>query len=112
MKYVEPRPIPREEVAAVLAAGDVAAICDMLVGVAFHEPDRAWAEDLFLAQLASTEPDIARLSATCLGHLARIHGEIDHDKVSAAFAAAEGRSPEIDDAIENARSDIAMFTAP
>lgn len=91
-----------------LASGDVKRVCGALLSVAFQEPDWQWAQEKFLALLESESPDVRGLSATCLGHIARIHGKLDKGRVVAAL------NSHLDDKailgqIEDALDDIAMF---
>src|SRR5437773_7469037 len=77
--YVEPTPISRTEAEAILATGNVSDVCDTLVRIAFFEEDRAWAETVMLRYLEHEDNAIASCASTCLGHLARIHGEVGPD---------------------------------
>jgi len=64
---------------------DTERICNALLGIVFCEPDWQWAQNIFLELLENGHPDIKGLSATCLGHIARIHGKLDKAKVISAL---------------------------
>ena len=56
-------------------------ICETLVRVALRDSDWWWVQEHCLRLTAATDPDVRRVAATCLGHLARIHGQLDLDRV-------------------------------
>ncbi|WP_235592546.1 hypothetical protein, partial [Pseudomonas syringae] len=62
----------------------------------------------FLDGLESSNPDIRGLSATCLGHVARIHQKLDKVRVITAFRDHLNDSA-ISGWIEGALSDIDTF---
>lgn len=76
MIFDNERPVPKPEARNVLAGGDVERICRMLVAVAFYEKDREWAEVLMLDASRHGNEQVAGLAVVCLGHLARIHGQL------------------------------------
>lgn len=106
--YEEPVPIDRATAEAEFASGDVGRTCRALVAVAFHEPDGAWVEGWCLRFLAHRKPDVRRLAATCLGHVARIHGRLADGRVMAALQAGLGDS-EIAGEVEEALADIHQY---
>ncbi len=85
MKYDSVKPISRSEAEAALASNDPVRVTDALVRIAFHESDWRWAQETFLGHLDNSNPEIRGLAATCLGHIARIHGEIDRTRVVPAL---------------------------
>jgi hypothetical protein len=56
----------------------------------------------------SDNPDIRKLAATCLGHVARIHNKIDKERV-VAILKSHLKDPDIAGAIQDALDDIEMF---
>ncbi|HLM00599.1 MAG TPA: hypothetical protein VK400_06055 [Pyrinomonadaceae bacterium] len=74
-------PIDRAEVEAAFASGDSRRICDALVSAAFYDSDWLWVQDKCLHFVDSSFPDARRLSIVCFGHLARIHGKLEMNKV-------------------------------
>jgi hypothetical protein len=91
-----------------LASGDTKAICDAMVSIAYHDEDWHWAQQQFLELLSASDTQVRGLAATCLGHLARIHGMLDRDRVETELrkyledAAIGGRA-------SDALDDIGMF---
>jgi hypothetical protein len=74
-------PVERALAADAFGSGDVMKICDALVAVAFHDQDWRWVQEQCLRFLENEDFQISGLAATCLGHLARIHGQLDKDRV-------------------------------
>lgn len=101
-------PIQRDDALQVFASGDARQICRALVSVAFHERDWQWAQEQCLRFLAHDEAEISGLAATCLGHIARIHGILDKEQVVTALRQRLG-DPRITGQIDDALDDIAMF---
>lgn len=77
MKYVEVEPIDRDEAEKLIASGDSECINFTLVRLAYHEPDWRWVEGLCLKLSTHEDWRVRAICATCFGHLARIHGELD-----------------------------------
>src|SRR5437016_10260227 len=81
MKYEQVKPIDKTRAKKLLANGDREAICRTLVSVAMFESDRRWAQSQCLEYARHDDSFVRGVAATCLGHLARIHGVIDEDEV-------------------------------
>ena len=67
------------------ASRDVKNICEALVSVALNDSDWRWAQNKCLEFLSNESPDVRGLAATCLGHIARIHRQLDKEKVLIAL---------------------------
>ena len=81
MKYEPIEPIDRNQAEKLLVSNRRDVICRTLVSVAMFESDRRWAEGQCLKFARHDDPFVRGVAATCLGHLARIHGTIDEDEV-------------------------------
>lgn len=77
----------RQAFVRALARGDERAAAHALVGLAVRDPDWRWVQDRCLALIADPASPLRSLSATCLGHLARIHGTHDAVRVMSALRA-------------------------
>lgn len=82
MIYREPQPITRGKAEASFASGDTEDIATALVDAAFHDPDWRWVQSKCLEFAGSANGTLRRISATCLGHLARIHKQLDLEMVA------------------------------
>lgn len=86
LTYQEALPISRGEAMSAFERSEVAAIADALVRVSFHDPDWRWAQGQCLEFLSHSDPGLRGVAATCLGHVARVHRQLDVDAVTLAIA--------------------------
>jgi hypothetical protein len=107
MKYKDPRPINRTEAETAFASGNTEATCDALVRVTFHDSDWRWVQERCLDFVHSPNAEVRGLAATCLGHLARIHGELDLARVNPVLLAL-AQDPEVGGRAEDALDDIRL----
>ena len=75
---------------------------------ASHVADWEWVQDRCLDFLDSPLPDVRNTAITCLGHLARIHKQLNRPKVLAALT-SKLSDPQCAGRAEDAMEDIAMF---
>ncbi|MEU1645507.1 hypothetical protein ABZ422_05865 [Micromonospora zamorensis] len=108
--YYEPAPATHDTATAALAAGDIDTLTDSMVGLALHDADWRWCQDFYLRVLDHPEEDVRATAAICLGHLARIHHQLDTDKVLPALH-ARLRDPKVGGTVEDAIADIEQFLA-
>jgi hypothetical protein len=67
---------------ADVESGSIELATQALLALTYHDPDLHWVEDILLVKIrGDTDDQVRRLSITCLGHLARIHADIDRAKV-------------------------------
>ena len=107
MKYQAPKPIERKEAATAFQNENIKAICDALIRIAFHDSDWRWVQTQCLMFLKHPHADVRGLAATCLGHLARIHGQLDLGLVKPALQKLT-KDPDIGGRAEDALDDIRM----
>ncbi len=108
MRYHEPQPITKDDAEAVFSEGDVRSICDALVRLAHNERDLVWVELKCLMLATHSSREVRRTVATCLGHLARIHGRLDLKKVQPVLEEL-ARDPDIVGVVEDAWDDIVVY---
>jgi hypothetical protein len=60
---------------------DINKATSTMLYLCFNIDDINWLEDRYIALLEHENDDVSGLAATCLGHIARIHGEINQEKV-------------------------------
>lgn len=107
MRYHDVDPIDRTEAERALASEDPQRINHALLSLALHDPDWRWVQERILVFLGHRDPEVRGLAATCLGHLARIHGQID-ERAVAALLALRG-DPLVRARAEDALEDISQF---
>jgi hypothetical protein len=94
---------------AEVMSGDVARATDALLSLTNHEVDRLWIEVVLLGVIdGDLELQIRQLAVICLGHVARIHGDITKGKVMPKLRALE-RDPDLGSRAKNALEDIEVF---
>ena len=106
MHYEKINPLSRQEAETIFKQGDAEAIIDALLSVTFHEKDWQWVQSSCLKFLEYPDKNVRAVAATCLGHLARIHGTIDVAVVPALEAHLS--DPEVGGRASDALDDIAM----
>lgn len=107
-KYEKIDPINKQEADEIFSSDDFDKICYALVAIAFHEPDWKWAQDKCLFFFQSTNSDLSGLSATCLGHIARIQKRLEKEKVIKVLN-SRLNNIEIAGRIHDALDDIKQF---
>jgi HEAT repeat len=108
LQYEETWAMSRGIAETVLQGSDATAICGTLVNVALHDPDWAWVQEHCLRLLAAADPEVRGVAATCLGHLARIHGTLDLNRVEPRLRELR-KDPEVRGRAEDALDDIQRF---
>jgi hypothetical protein len=110
VQYEELDPLDRPTMTRLLGSSDEADVCRALVAAALHDPDWRWVPSQCLALAAHSSPHVRRVTATCFGHLARIHRQIDRDRVEAVLdRLAVDPVPEVRGSVQDARDDFATF---
>jgi len=108
--YEEPQPTPRSEIQRKLAAGAPEEVERTLVSVAFHEENFDIALQAVLSCADSPNASIRGTAILCLGHLARIHGQLPEEPVTDIVRSGlRDRSEYVRGQAENAADDIEIF---
>ncbi|MFI6300899.1 hypothetical protein ACIBCH_03410 [Amycolatopsis thailandensis] len=78
------------------------------MALTFNEPDVAWLQTFLLECLnSSLDIQIRALAVTCVGHVARLHGEVSDELVSKLREMLE--DPVLGGQVEDAFDDISAF---
>ncbi|MFJ2365976.1 hypothetical protein ACIPIN_20095 [Pseudomonas sp. NPDC087697] len=99
-----------DEANTLLAAGNEADVIAALISIGLNEPDGVWAQNTCLHCLNSESENVASAAITALGHVARRHGQLEVEKVLAAFKLAKERFPSLEPVISDTLEDIELFT--
>lgn len=100
------------DVRAALDRGDLPGVLDAMVGSAFYDGgDWKELQELHLQLLDHEDRQVSALAATCLGHLARVYGQMDEERVVTALRRARS-VPHISGTAVNALEDIEVFLHP
>lgn len=100
------------DVREALGRDDVSGALDAMVGCALYG-DGDWRElqELYLALLDHDDRQVQALAATCLGHLARVYGQLDEHRVVVALRQARAR-PYVRGTAADALEDIETYLRP
>ncbi len=98
----------RGEVEVLLRSGDVQDVQDGLLSAAYYDPEWHWVQTKCLAASRHSDFRVRWVAATCLGHLARVHGQLD--LVPALERLAESKNdPLVKAGAEDALDDIRFY---
>lgn len=109
MRYEEPASIARAEAIEAFRSGDPEVICLALVRLAYHDPDWRFVQRWCLDLLDDDSSDVRGVAVACLGHTARIHGELDFEEVLPRLRALT-TDRTIGGRVQAALDDIEVFT--
>lgn len=110
VQYEAITPLDKAKAGEKLLSGDPEAIVYGLLGAVEGVDDWRWVQDQCLRFVTDPREDVVRAAVICLGHLARIRGKLDQERVGKAFRKVKvGASPRVRGAIEDALSDIKIF---
>ena len=107
-KYEQPGRASRGDLDAALESGDDALSAQALVGLVFHDDGWRWCQNKCLELLGHQSFRLRGIAITCLGHIARIHGQLDVALVQSELQRMRDE-PGLRGAIEEAESDISIF---
>ena len=108
MKYQKPRCMSKAEAERIFSSADASSLQGALVSMALHEPDWRWVQEKCLGLTAHPDAGVRALAATCLGHIARIHRQLDLDIVMPRLELLLA-DPETAGYAETAIDDVKMF---
>jgi hypothetical protein len=98
----------RSEIEILLRSGDGTEIADALLSAAYYDPDWKWVQGQCMFLSRNEDQNVRWVSATCFGHLARVHRQLDLEVVLQRLV--EMRSdPSVAAAAEDALDDIKFF---
>jgi hypothetical protein len=80
-KYVTPDRLSRKVALAKLAGTDPNARMDGILSLALYDPDWKFVQDLCLELLHDSDVAVVATAILALGHLGRIHGHLELDRV-------------------------------
>jgi hypothetical protein len=111
--YEQPHPYTQSEAAEAFRSRDPAVVCSALIGVVYHDADWRWVQSQCVLLSSHPEPMVRGLVATCFGHLARIHRQIDRsvaDRVLRCLAADP--DPNVSGRVSDALDDFKIYLEP
>ena len=108
LRFHEVESIRRDEALAAFDSNDAKQICNALISITFHDPDWRWVQEQCMRLAKFPNVEVRGLVATCFGHIARIHGQLDIEPVSSTLKLLAD-DPEVAHRVDDAVDDIRMF---
>ncbi len=108
MYYEEINPIARKDAEYIFKHGNADKIEEALLRVTFHDEDWQWVQFYCLKFLIHPDKDVCAVAASCLGHLACIHGILDTRLVIPALK-VHLTDPNVAARANDALNDISLF---
>ena len=109
LRYQDPS-MSHDEASTLLAEGREADVIAALISIGLNESDGVWAQNTCLHYLSSESENVASAAITALGHVTRRHGQLEVEKVLAAFELAKARFPSLEPVISDTLEDIELFS--
>jgi hypothetical protein len=98
----------REEIEILLRSNDKKDIQDALLSAAYYDPEWKWVQGQCLAFTHHSDQNVRWVAATCLGHLARIHRQLDLELVLPRLTEMR-TDPTVKAGADDALEDISFF---
>ena len=108
MKYQTLVERDREELEILLRSGDKQDIQNALLSAAYYDPEWKWVQLQCLALTHHNDHNVRWVAATCLGHLARIHRQLDLDLVLQRLTEMKA-DPLVSAGVNDALDDIRFY---
>jgi len=112
MNYREIFPLSRPELEQLIESGNGTAIADALLSAAYYDSDWRWVQALCLRFIHHADRGIRSNAIICLGHVARIHRELEVEVVLPQLTALKTEYPSMAPWVEDAIQDIRFFLRP
>ncbi|MFP1787663.1 hypothetical protein [Lonsdalea quercina] len=99
----------KREIELLLKTDDKEQVTNALLYLTFNISDVPWVLDKIIEMIQSDDEDICGLAITCIGHIARIYGKINKEKVMPVLK-RKAKQSKYSGRVEDAIDDINMFT--
>ncbi len=109
-EFRNPEQMSREEISQFFSSNKKNEICDALISMAFYDKDWKWSQDQCLHFLSHPDADVKGVAVSCLGHIARIHRQLDREVVEKALK-EHLHDKIISDRVNDALEDIETYLA-
>ena len=108
MKYEEIPVLGKAEIERQLMSADPLEVARALLSAALNVADRHWVEELCISKIASGDDNIRSAAITSFMHLARIHRELDTERIFPILARYHAE-PEFQGLIDDALEEISFY---
>ena len=108
MRYEEPRDVSKAEAEQAFRFGTPEEVTSALLGVTFYERDWRWVQEQCMKLARHEDVWVRRNAATCIGHIARFHRQLDVDAATRVLTEM-AQDPAVAPWAEDALEEIARF---
>ncbi len=109
LRYEEITKVSFEELQRALKESDGKVVSKMLINYIHNESERLLSESACIDVFNSNDVDVKATALLCLGHIARLHGELSEDVALKLLKEAKNFK-ELSGRLEDVISDIAVYT--
>lgn len=81
MEYRDPGTGGRGELLAAIDKNEARELCEAMIAAALNVDDWEWLQNQFVELLHHPDLNVRAIAATSLGHVARVHGHLDVERV-------------------------------
>jgi len=108
LEYLKVVERDRLQIEILLRSNEAADIRDALLSAAYYDPDWQWVQNQCLKFSRHHDKNVRWIAATCFGHLARIHRQLDLEVVLKRLVEMKS-DPLVSSAANDALDDIKFF---
>jgi hypothetical protein len=108
VQYREVQKRDRPDIELLLRSPEKMDRLDALLSATYYDPEWRWVQSRCLEFLSHGDHEERGLAATCLGHLARIHKELDIELVLSRLSPLKN-DPLVGSSVQDALDDIRFF---
>jgi hypothetical protein len=108
MHYDNTNPISQDEARRARDEGSDDELCDALISVVLNANNREWVEEFCVSCACHPSANVRGLVATCIGHIARIHRQLDIPRITLILRMLS-QDPGITGRVQDAIDDIWTF---
>ena len=108
MKYEQPPDLDKESAIKKLSTSRIEDIPLLLAGISQID-DYKWVQDTFLKYLCHDDFWVAKSAINGFSDLARIHGQLDLEKVTASLKELAIKKPSLSGYVEETLEDLKIF---
>ena len=106
LRYQEPIEMSKNEFLKVIETAEIVPLCQAVVDVVHSVDDYEWLRDQFETLLEHPNENVRGVTATCIGHLARLHAAADREQLLSLLQPCLSDSSirgQVEDAIDDIR---------
>lgn len=112
MRYEEPARLSVAQIEDAMAGNDIDRACSAIIGASLYLQDWRLSQGICLKAIGMDDKDLKRCGLIGLGHVVRIHGEVDVNLLKLAIDRFDLRNDaDLSGYVDNLMDDVAIFLA-